>query len=152
MIPCSLAMAFNSETVLELRSLSAFVSAALGSTAFASALGAGASFAGLHESVVGVTGTDGKTTTVNLLRSIFRAADCRTGMISTVNAQIGDRYQDTGLHVTTPDAIPTQAMLAEMRDAGTEVVLLHEGRMLASGMPQDIMATIPGSVRDVARR
>ena len=31
-----------------------------------------------------------------------------------------------------------------------QFVLLHEGRMLASGMPQDIMATIPGSVRDVA--
>ena len=75
--------------------------------------------------VIGVTGTDGKTTTVNLLRSIFRAADCRTGMISTVNAQIGDRYQDTGLHVTTPDAIPTQSLLAEMRDAGTEIVFLE---------------------------
>ena len=46
-------------------------------------------------------------------------------MISTVNAQIGDRYQDTGLHVTTPDAIPTQSLLAEMRDAGTEIVFLE---------------------------
>ena len=38
--------------------------------------------------VIGVTGTDGKTTTVNLIRSILSAAGIRTGMVSTVNALI----------------------------------------------------------------
>jgi UDP-N-acetylmuramoyl-L-alanyl-D-glutamate--2,6-diaminopimelate ligase len=75
--------------------------------------------------VVGVTGTEGKTTTVNLLYSIFSAAGRKTGMISTVNALIGDRYQDTGLHVTTPDAPQIQALLAEMVAAGTEAVVLE---------------------------
>ncbi|MBN1641411.1 MAG: UDP-N-acetylmuramoyl-L-alanyl-D-glutamate--2,6-diaminopimelate ligase [Anaerolineae bacterium] len=75
--------------------------------------------------VIGVTGTEGKTTTVNLLQSIARAAGLKTGMISTVSALIGDRYQDTGLHVTTPDALPVQALLAEMAEAGTEVVILE---------------------------
>jgi UDP-N-acetylmuramoyl-L-alanyl-D-glutamate--2,6-diaminopimelate ligase len=75
--------------------------------------------------VIGVTGTDGKTTTVNLLQSVFAAAGLKVGMVSTVNAMIGDRYQDTGLHVTTPDAPVVQALLAEMRDAGTEVVILE---------------------------
>jgi UDP-N-acetylmuramoyl-L-alanyl-D-glutamate--2,6-diaminopimelate ligase len=75
--------------------------------------------------VIGVTGTEGKTTTVNLLRSILAAAGCRTGMISTVNALIGDRSLDTGLHVTTPDAPQIQALLAEMVAAGTDVAVLE---------------------------
>ncbi len=80
---------------------------------------------GRQMTVIGVTGTDGKTTTVNLLQAIFAAAGRRTGMISTVNALIGDRYQDTGLHVTTPDAPEIQSLLAQMRDVGTEVAVLE---------------------------
>ena len=53
---------------------------------------------------IGVTGTDGKTTTSNLLYQILLAAGFKTGMISTVNAVIGDEVLDTGFHVTTPDA------------------------------------------------
>jgi UDP-N-acetylmuramoyl-L-alanyl-D-glutamate--2,6-diaminopimelate ligase len=48
-----------------------------------------------------------------------------TGMISTVNALIGGRYQDTGLHVTTPDALDVQSLLAQMVEAGTEVAILE---------------------------
>ena len=51
--------------------------------------------------VIGLTGTDGKTTTVNLIRSILSAAGIRTGMVSTVNALIGDEDLDTGLHTKT---------------------------------------------------
>jgi len=47
------------------------------------------------------------------------------GMVSTVNALVGERYQATGLHVTTPDAPVVQALLAEMRDAGTQVAILE---------------------------
>jgi UDP-N-acetylmuramoyl-L-alanyl-D-glutamate--2,6-diaminopimelate ligase len=75
--------------------------------------------------VIGVTGTDGKTTTVNLLQSIFAAAGHRTGMVSTVNALVGDQYRDTGLHVTTPDAVPVQALLTDMVEAGTDVAILE---------------------------
>jgi UDP-N-acetylmuramoyl-L-alanyl-D-glutamate--2,6-diaminopimelate ligase len=75
--------------------------------------------------VVGVTGTDGKTTTCNLLFSILGASGVRAGMISTVNAVIGNRTYDTGLHTTTPDAADVQHYLAQMRDAGTEVVVLE---------------------------
>jgi len=74
--------------------------------------------------VIGVTGTDGKTTTTNLIYSILRAAGLRTGMISTVNAVIGEQTLDTGLHTTTPDADEVQHYLAQMRDAGmTHAVL-----------------------------
>jgi UDP-N-acetylmuramoyl-L-alanyl-D-glutamate--2,6-diaminopimelate ligase len=68
--------------------------------------------------MVGVTGTDGKTTTANLLFEILRSAGARSGLISTVNAQIDDQQLDTGLHVTTPDPMDLQALLARMLAAG----------------------------------
>ena len=74
--------------------------------------------------VIGVTGTDGKTTTANLIYQILLHAGIRAGMISTVNAVIGDEELDTGFHVTTPDAIDVQKLLARMLAAGlTHVVL-----------------------------
>jgi UDP-N-acetylmuramoyl-L-alanyl-D-glutamate--2,6-diaminopimelate ligase len=75
-------------------------------------------------SVIGVTGTDGKTTTTNLIYKILLAAGIKAGMISTVNAVIGNEVLDTGFHVTTPDAHDVQKYLARMVDAGlTHVVL-----------------------------
>lgn len=74
--------------------------------------------------VIGVTGTDGKTTTSNLIYKILIAAGLKAGMISTVNAVIGDEVLDTGFHVTTPDAHDVQRYLAKMVAAGlTHVVL-----------------------------
>jgi UDP-N-acetylmuramoyl-L-alanyl-D-glutamate--2,6-diaminopimelate ligase len=75
--------------------------------------------------VVGITGTDGKTTTANLLFRILRAAQRRAGLISTVNAVIGDSVYDTGLHTTTPDAPDMHRYLAMMRDAGTQDAVLE---------------------------
>ncbi|MCX7706669.1 MAG: UDP-N-acetylmuramoyl-L-alanyl-D-glutamate--2,6-diaminopimelate ligase, partial [Anaerolineae bacterium] len=75
--------------------------------------------------LVGITGTDGKTTTANLLFSILRTAGKHVGLISTVNAIIGDQVYDTGLHTTTPDAPDVQRLLAQMRDAGTEIAVLE---------------------------
>lgn len=79
----------------------------------------------LAMTVIGVTGTDGKTTTSNLLYSILRAAGHKTGMISTVNAVIGDQTLETGLHTTTPKADDIQRYLAQMRDAGTAFCVLE---------------------------
>lgn len=74
--------------------------------------------------IIGVTGTDGKTTTCNLLYQILLAAGIRAGLISTVNAVIGDEILDTGFHVTTPDAPDVQRYLAQMLAAGlTHAVL-----------------------------
>ena len=76
-------------------------------------------------SVIGVTGTDGKTTTANLIYSIMQAAGLRVGMITTVNAVIGDQQLDTGFHVTTPESPEVQRYLAEMVAAGLTHVILE---------------------------
>jgi UDP-N-acetylmuramoyl-L-alanyl-D-glutamate--2,6-diaminopimelate ligase len=74
--------------------------------------------------VVGITGTDGKTTVTNLLYQVMKRAGLKAGMVSTVNAVIGDEVLDTGFHVTTPDAQDVQYYLARMVAAGlTHVVL-----------------------------
>jgi UDP-N-acetylmuramoyl-L-alanyl-D-glutamate--2,6-diaminopimelate ligase len=80
--------------------------------------------AGRKLTVIGVTGTDGKTTTTNLIYQILLAAGVKAGMISTVNAVIGHEVLDTGFHVTTPDAHDVQRFLAQMVAARlTHVVL-----------------------------
>ena len=75
--------------------------------------------------VIGVTGTDGKTTTSNLIYNILRVAGLRAGMISTVNAIIADEVIDTGFHVTTPEAPDVQRYLAHMVSAGLTHVILE---------------------------
>ena len=68
--------------------------------------------------LIGVTGSDGKTSTVNMLYQIFKTAGVELGMVSTVNAVIGDQELDTGLHVTTPEVFEVQQYLRQMVDAG----------------------------------
>jgi len=80
---------------------------------------------GRQLTVIGVTGTDGKTTTCNLLYQILLAAGKKTGLISTVNAVIGDQVLDTGFHVTTPDAPDVQRYFASMVDAGISHVVME---------------------------
>jgi UDP-N-acetylmuramoyl-L-alanyl-D-glutamate--2,6-diaminopimelate ligase len=75
--------------------------------------------------VVGVTGTDGKTTTSTLIHSILKAAGRKAGLISTIQAEIGGRSYDTGFHVTTPEAFDVQRYLHEMVEAGTDIAVLE---------------------------
>ena len=75
--------------------------------------------------MIGVTGTDGKTTTATLIRSILQTAGHETGLISTVAAYIGARKLDTGFHTTTPIAPDLQNYLAEMVMAGARYAVLE---------------------------
>ena len=75
--------------------------------------------------LVGVTGTDGKTTTVSLIDAILRASGASPGMVSTVSARVGDADIDTGLHVTTPDAPDIQAFLSRMVATGATHAVLE---------------------------
>ena len=75
--------------------------------------------------VIGVTGTDGKTTTSTLIQSILLAAGHPSGLVSTVSARIGSQELDTGFHTTTPDALELQKYLACMVEAGMEYAVLE---------------------------
>jgi UDP-N-acetylmuramoyl-L-alanyl-D-glutamate--2,6-diaminopimelate ligase len=66
--------------------------------------------------LVGITGTNGKTTTVTLLFRLFRKLGYRCGLISTVQNQIDDTIIPS-TH-TTPDSINLNKLLAEMVEAG----------------------------------
>ena len=73
--------------------------------------------------LVGVTGTNGKTTTATLLYDMVRALGHKAGLISTVVYRIDDRTVEA-TH-TTPDPIRLNAMMREMVDAGCEYCFME---------------------------
>jgi len=74
-------------------------------------------------SIVGVTGTNGKTTVVHLLDAVFRAAGRRTGAIGTVGAHVAG--EPVPLARTTPEAPDLHRLLSRMRDAGVTTVAME---------------------------
>jgi UDP-N-acetylmuramoyl-L-alanyl-D-glutamate--2,6-diaminopimelate ligase len=74
--------------------------------------------------VVGITGTDGKTTTSYLVRSMLAACGLPAGMISTVDVVIGGVSHGESDH-TTPEAPEVQADLRRMADAGDRFAVLE---------------------------
>src|SRR5574341_1904152 len=95
-----------------------YVQVADGGLAMAYAAAALHGFPSHRLTMIGVTGTDGKTTTSTLIYNILKAAGIKAGMISTVSAVFGDQQLDTGLLVTTPTAPEVQGYLARMVEAG----------------------------------
>jgi UDP-N-acetylmuramoyl-L-alanyl-D-glutamate--2,6-diaminopimelate ligase len=89
--------------------------------------------------VIGVTGTDGKTTTCTLIHSVLEAAGHRSGIISTVGARIGGEELDTGFHTTTPDALQVQSYLARMVAANMEYAVLET---TSHGLDQQRVAAV----------
>ena len=76
-------------------------------------------------SLIGVTGTDGKTTTSSMLYELLSRVNRRVGAITSVSAAYLGRERETGLHTTTPDAFQLQALLGEMRNEGVDTVVLE---------------------------
>lgn len=75
--------------------------------------------------VIGVTGTDGKTTTTHLIYHILNSAGKKVSLISSVEAVIGEKEYDTGFHVTTPDPWEVQKYLRQAVSGGSEYIVLE---------------------------
>jgi UDP-N-acetylmuramoyl-L-alanyl-D-glutamate--2,6-diaminopimelate ligase len=73
--------------------------------------------------VIGITGTNGKTTTSFLVEALLRARGERTGVIGTIEYRIGDEAVPAGQ--TTPEAVELQALLARMVRAGVTSVAME---------------------------
>ncbi len=92
--------------------------------------------------LVGVTGTNGKTTTVHLLESVLRAAGHRTGLVGTVETRVLDRVLPSVR--TTPEATDLQALLALMREEGVSAAVMEVSSHAL------VLGRVDGVVYDVA--
>jgi UDP-N-acetylmuramoyl-L-alanyl-D-glutamate--2,6-diaminopimelate ligase len=89
--------------------------------------------------VIGVTGTDGKTTTSTFLSTALSAAGLPAGLISTAIARVGGVQRPTPVHQTTPEAPALQAQLSESLRAGDRAVVAET---TSHGLALDRVAAI----------
>ena len=75
--------------------------------------------------VIGVTGTDGKTTTAAMAVATLEGAGIRTGLVSTADQKIGGQRAGTPAHVTTPEAPELQRALRAMSQAGDAAAVIE---------------------------
>ena len=75
--------------------------------------------------LIGITGTKGKTTTSYLVEAVLRHAGYGTGLIGTVDLQVGPRRWRNPLHQTTPESLDVQRYLREMVAAGVDWAVLE---------------------------
>ncbi|GAB6073201.1 UDP-N-acetylmuramoyl-L-alanyl-D-glutamate--2,6-diaminopimelate ligase [Venenivibrio stagnispumantis] len=71
--------------------------------------------------IIGITGTNGKTTTSNLLATYYELLGEKVGIIGTINHRVGNEILSEGM--TTPDHIKWQQLLKTMKDKGASVVV-----------------------------
>jgi len=97
-------------------------------------------FPGRELVVVGVTGTDGKSSVTALIFQILRQAGFSAGMVSTIKAAVNDQEELLALHVTTPEAPVVQSHLRRMADAGVTHCVLET---TSHGLAQRRVAAVP---------
>ena len=84
--------------------------------------------------MVGVTGSDGKTTTCYLIHQILQEAGHKVGIITSVNAKIGIKEIETGLHVTNPEPLLLQKIIFDMVKENVDYIVLE---VTSHGIDQD---------------
>ena len=75
--------------------------------------------------VIGVTGTDGKTTTTTMIHQMLLGAGRRAGAMSTVDIRMGDTVDPNDSRQTTLEALEIQEQLARMRDGGLKFAVIE---------------------------
>ncbi|HEY0945586.1 MAG TPA: UDP-N-acetylmuramoyl-L-alanyl-D-glutamate--2,6-diaminopimelate ligase [Opitutaceae bacterium] len=73
--------------------------------------------------VVGVTGTNGKTTVTHLIKHLLNGGDQRVGLLGTINYDLGARTVPS--FKTTPESLDIYGMMAQMRDAGCRQAVME---------------------------
>lgn len=87
--------------------------------------------------MIGVTGTNGKTTVTHIVSHVLARAGAKTGVIGTIHMLIGDKEYPT--HNTTPDVVDLERMLAKMRDAGvTHAIMEVSSHSLVMGRVEGV--------------
>lgn len=89
--------------------------------------------------MIGVTGTDGKTTTANLIYWILNKAGKKVGLVTSISAKIGKKELDTGFHVTNPEPLRLQKFLGKMVERDCEYAVLE---VTSHGLDQERVAGI----------
>lgn len=100
-------------------------------------------FPGRKLTVLGVTGTSGKTTTTLMLYEILKAAGYKVSVLSTLKAVIGGKDYDTGFHVTTPDPHILPKYLKQAIDNGDKYFVLE---VSSHALDQNRAAFVPFKV------
>jgi len=93
--------------------------------------------------VIAVTGTDGKTTTVNLIYHILKSSGAKVSMISSINAVIEGKAYDTEFHRTTPTSFSLQGFFRKARNKKSEYFVLE---VTSHAIDQHRIAGIPITV------
>ncbi|MFK7768583.1 MAG: Mur ligase family protein [Mariniblastus sp.] len=91
--------------------------------------------------MVGVTGTDGKTVTCHLIRSVFKAAEKKSGLVSSIEVDFGSNRQSIPTQELNPPCIAeqlTQMVLAECQAAVVEIPSVSLAKRCLSGVDLDV--------------
>ena len=75
--------------------------------------------------IIGVTGTDGKTTTSSLIYHILNAGGYKAALITSIGATINGNVSDIGYHITTPGRFAMQSYIKKAKKAGVKYIVLE---------------------------